>query len=779
MKIKSIYISAFGALKDFSLDFSDGFQVIYGENEAGKTTVAEFIKSVFYGTGRRAAGQSMSIREKYAPFDGTPAGGRIVFEHSGREYCIERQFRKSDATDKITLTDTASGKSDVCASDIGKELFGITVQAFERSVFIGNAPDFSFDEAAAGEINQKLSNAALTGEDGVSYGKVLGRLDDARLKLVSKSGKTGSLALDIARYNSLLEARGECDAAARKKQELNDGITKAQEKIDEIGKKHAEIQKLLDSAKDFENGQKLKEYLELKDKLDAVTKSLTLPDGTVADDMFLKKFDFGFSKLAAMEEKLKGEKEDLKILESAAAAREGNSPEQIREKLEAAKEELAKNEEKRLECESAVLSLKEETESLKSESESLKSRKKPVSIILLITGATGMLAGAALYFTLKNTALFAAVCAAGAILAALSFVFRPYDKSAAAKAREKLAAKQNELVAKQSELNMINGEKNNIEAKMENLNISLNFGVNEEKKIKDTGERINRDSEALQTEREKVRKFFGLSESTDLDEIKNQAESLRATAEEQKQIKLRLSYLSRDLGGISYDEARARLSESGESSADFDMEEAKAKAQKLAGERIEAENLKTRYETELKTGFRGMRDPEDLRREISELKEKIAVKQTYYDAVSAAYDELKESLIEARRSFGSVLENKTLENLREITGGAYGKVNVSNDFDISAEKNGTFGMHDAEFLSRGTKDQIYLSLRLAVARLITEKEPLPVILDDALSQYDDKRFLSAFEFLKDYGKDTEVCLFTCHDYVKDEAERQGVNVIKI
>ena len=79
MKIKSIYISAFGALKDFTLDFSDGFQVIYGENEAGKTTITEFIKSVFYGTGRRAAGQSMSIREKYAPFDRTPAGGRIVF----------------------------------------------------------------------------------------------------------------------------------------------------------------------------------------------------------------------------------------------------------------------------------------------------------------------------------------------------------------------------------------------------------------------------------------------------------------------------------------------------------------------------------------------------------------------------------------------------------------------------------------------------------------------------------------------------------------------------
>ena len=149
MRIKKIYVSAFGSLKDYTLTLSDGFQIIYGENEAGKTTLTEFIKSMFYGTGRRAAGQSVSIREKYTPFDGTPAGGRVFFEHSGKDYCLERQFRKSDATDKITLTDIASGKSEPVPSDIGKSLFGITMPAFERSVFIGNTPDFSFDGGAA------------------------------------------------------------------------------------------------------------------------------------------------------------------------------------------------------------------------------------------------------------------------------------------------------------------------------------------------------------------------------------------------------------------------------------------------------------------------------------------------------------------------------------------------------------------------------------------------------------------------------------------------------
>ena len=38
MKIKKIYISAFGGLKDFSMDFSDGFNTVFGENENGKSS---------------------------------------------------------------------------------------------------------------------------------------------------------------------------------------------------------------------------------------------------------------------------------------------------------------------------------------------------------------------------------------------------------------------------------------------------------------------------------------------------------------------------------------------------------------------------------------------------------------------------------------------------------------------------------------------------------------------------------------------------------------------
>ena len=77
MKINKIYISAFGGLKDFTLELNDGLNVIYGNNEDGKSTVFAFIKAMFFGTGRNTKALSDSIRLKYTPWDGSTMAGRI------------------------------------------------------------------------------------------------------------------------------------------------------------------------------------------------------------------------------------------------------------------------------------------------------------------------------------------------------------------------------------------------------------------------------------------------------------------------------------------------------------------------------------------------------------------------------------------------------------------------------------------------------------------------------------------------------------------------------
>ena len=778
MEIKSIYVSAFGSLKDFSLDLSDGFQVIYGENEAGKTTLLEFIKAMFYGS-RKTAGKAMSTREKYAPFDGAQPAGRITFTHSGREFILERQFRKSDATDKVTLTDTATGKSEAAPPDIGKTLFGISLSAFERSMFIGTSPDFSHDQTAEGEINQRLADTAFTGQDNISYQKVLSRIENARLALVSKSGRTGSLVNDINECNRLIETLEDTDRAAHKKQEMINALLAAQKKAEEKTQEYNKAQALLESVKDIENANKTKEYLELKESLDNITKELTLPGGTVADEMFLKKFEFAFSKLDNIKLKAENAKEELERLKTAAADRGNASPEEIREKIKKAEAQIEETGWKAEKAEAEIKNLKAEIAELENEAIKAKTAKKAVNLPLLIVSLLSLLAAGGLYMPLKSMVLSASVCAIGAVLLVLSFVIRPKNSKAEQSANDKLELKRGSLSGKNAELTAIKSERGSLENRIENLNTALNFGVDDEQRIHDAEGRLKEEQNALEAEKIKVLNFFSLSPNTDIEELKQKVKSLHDKADAQKQIKLRLSYLSRDLGGISYEEAKEKLETAHSKDIAFDADRQRELVKALLTQKSEAETLKTQLETEIKTGFRNMKDPEDLRRQIAEIKEIITEKQRFYDAAKVAYNVLEESFVSARMLFGSTLQNETLENLKALSNGAYSKISVSKDFDLSAERTGTFGMHEIEFLSQGTKDQVYLSLRLAISKLLSDKEHLPVFLDDSLSQYDDKRFLSALKFLRDYGKETQVCLFTCHDFVVTAATENGIKTVAL
>ena len=229
MKINSIYISAFGGLKDFTLDLEDGLNVIYGENENGKSTVAAFIKAMFYGTGKKTQQLSTSIRQKYTPWDSSLMGGRIYFENDGKRYCLEREFRKSDSTDRMMLTDLDSGEAQAISENIGPKFFGVGDKAFERSMFIGSTGAFSADADAVGELNARLSNIAFTGDEDVSYRKISKRIEDAKLKIISKNGRGGSLNEEKANLIRLQERFSAADAAVNRRREYSEILLQKQE----------------------------------------------------------------------------------------------------------------------------------------------------------------------------------------------------------------------------------------------------------------------------------------------------------------------------------------------------------------------------------------------------------------------------------------------------------------------------------------------------------------------------------------------------------------------
>ena len=110
MKLISLYIENFGGLHQYALDFESDLTVIRRENGFGKSTLAEFIRAMFYGFPRKGKTLDKSRRQKYTPWNGGSFGGNLVFEAEGNRYRVERTFGATPKGDSFTLIDLATGR---------------------------------------------------------------------------------------------------------------------------------------------------------------------------------------------------------------------------------------------------------------------------------------------------------------------------------------------------------------------------------------------------------------------------------------------------------------------------------------------------------------------------------------------------------------------------------------------------------------------------------------------------------------------------------------------
>ena len=75
MKINKIKINSYGKLKNKEINLENNLNIIYGENESGKSTLLKFILNIFYGASRNKKGRDISDFEKYKPWDSEEYSG--------------------------------------------------------------------------------------------------------------------------------------------------------------------------------------------------------------------------------------------------------------------------------------------------------------------------------------------------------------------------------------------------------------------------------------------------------------------------------------------------------------------------------------------------------------------------------------------------------------------------------------------------------------------------------------------------------------------------------
>lgn len=173
MKLISCHIENFGKISGRDLSFGGGLTAFCEENGYGKTTLAAFLKAMFYGMEPSRRNGRFNDRTHYYPFDGGRFGGNVVFLCKGKEYRIERFFDEtSDTRDELTVY--RDGRPCDLGGEPGEVLFGIDRESFERTAFItGKETEIGSTDS----INTRLNNFVEGSDDDTNLRAALERID--------------------------------------------------------------------------------------------------------------------------------------------------------------------------------------------------------------------------------------------------------------------------------------------------------------------------------------------------------------------------------------------------------------------------------------------------------------------------------------------------------------------------------------------------------------------------------------------------------------------------
>ncbi|MBQ3258144.1 MAG: AAA family ATPase [Oscillospiraceae bacterium] len=192
MKLIRCYIENFGGLQQYTVDFNDGLTVIHEPNGFGKTTLAEFIRAMFYGFPKGVKIAAKNPRLKYLPWQGGRYGGYLIFELEGKRYRIDRSFGDAPKGDKFKLFDESTHKEvKDFGPDIGLAIFGLDSDSFIRSTYMPQIRDSG--PMTTDNIRAKLGNLLEDTGDLGSYEKALQKLKDKRTVYEHYRGSGGSI----------------------------------------------------------------------------------------------------------------------------------------------------------------------------------------------------------------------------------------------------------------------------------------------------------------------------------------------------------------------------------------------------------------------------------------------------------------------------------------------------------------------------------------------------------------------------------------------------------
>ena len=192
MKIIEINIIQFGKFKNEVFTFTDGFNIVKGDNESGKSTILAFIRFALYGIGRKNPNITVGERERAVSWGtGMAAGSLTIEDIDGKKYRIERAGRegaRNTFSDKVRIIDLENGSEAFEGEVPGEHFLGIGASAYDSMC---NIKQLETVVIGADSVKNAIDNLLSSGDESTDIQAAIKMLDTERRRLMHTNGRGG------------------------------------------------------------------------------------------------------------------------------------------------------------------------------------------------------------------------------------------------------------------------------------------------------------------------------------------------------------------------------------------------------------------------------------------------------------------------------------------------------------------------------------------------------------------------------------------------------------
>lgn len=240
MIINKLKINEYGKLHNKEIELSNNINIIYGNNESGKSTLFNFIINSLYGISKNKKGRDISDFDKYLPWGKEEFSGKIEYELDNKEkYEIYRDFKKKNPIIYNKNHEDISKEFNIDKNK-GNQFFEEQTKINENiflSTFAIMQKEVKLEKDVQNLLIQKISNIISTGKHNTSYKKAIERINKRQTDEIGTS-RTRGKPINV----------------------INEKLTKIEQEKSELGKEVNIKQEKEESKKSLEETSKHKTY---------------------------------------------------------------------------------------------------------------------------------------------------------------------------------------------------------------------------------------------------------------------------------------------------------------------------------------------------------------------------------------------------------------------------------------------------------------------------------------------------------------------------------------